>query len=127
MNTIAVRSEALPVAEYVSVIVVPETALTEPGYVRTMTVSNEAHAKHEFYAMAQMAYYQVEDQELTIEEVQGPMTITWAGEEETLARGMLICRDKEGELRVMMHGGLPRKKMLETANRYCTRWIRLDI
>jgi hypothetical protein len=46
---------------------------------------------------------------------------------EELLSGMIIYRDAKGEFHVLMHESLNRKKMLETANRYCTRWVRLDI
>lgn len=127
MKKIEITGEPLHVEDCVSVIIVPENALAEPGYVRTLTVSNEAHAKHEFFAMAQMAYYQYQDGELTIMEVKGPLKIRFGEELEDLDGGMLICRDGQGELHVLVHEGLNKKKMLETANRYCTRWVRLDI
>jgi len=127
MKKIEITGESLHVEDCVSVIIVPEAALAEPGYVRTLTVSNEAHAKHEFFAMAQMAYYQYQDGELTIMEVKGPLKIRFDEELEIFDAGMLICRDVQGELHVLVHEGLNKKKMLETANRYCTRWVRLDI
>lgn len=113
--------------EAVGAILVPEIALTEPGYIKTMTVSMEAHSKHEFFAMAQMAYFQFQDDELSIKRVNGPIRLNLSETIEEIACGMVICRDSNGELHVILHEQLNAKKMLEATNRYCTRWVRLDI
>jgi len=114
-------------ADCVGAILVPDIALAEPGYIKTMTVSMEAHSKHEFFAMAQMAYYQYQDEELSIVRVDGPIRLEMDEVVEEISCGMVIYRDKEGELHVVLHEQLNPKKMLEATNRYCTRWVRLDI
>lgn len=106
---------------------VPEIAITEPGYIKTMTTNAEAHSKHEFFAMAQMAYYQYQDDELEVVCVRAPLQVVMSETVEEIISGMIIYRDGKGELHVLIHDHLNRKKMLETTNRYCTRWVRLDI
>lgn len=115
------------VYECSSVILVPEMAMTEPGYIQAMTAGETAHAKHEFHAMAQMAYYQHQDDELDIVSTDGPISVVQGEKHEKIESGMVICRDPDGEFQVVIHPHLNRKKMLETTNRYCTRWVRLDI
>lgn len=127
MSTLAITSDSGTLGQGVSAILVPEIALTEPGYIKTMAVNMTASTKHEFFALAQMAYYQYQDGELAVSEVDGPVTVRWADEAETLEKGVLIYRDEAGELHVLIHRQLSAKKMLEAANRYCTRWVRLDI
>lgn len=111
----------------VSAILVPEQAVSEPGYIKTMTAGEQAHSKHEFHAMAQMAYYQYQDDELDIIAVNAPVIVSKGDTVETIESGMVIYRDADGEFHVLIHDILNRKKMLETTNRYCTRWVRLDI
>ena len=125
--TITITGETLRIEDCTSVILVPEIAISEPGYIKTMTVRADAHSKHEYFAMAQMAYFQYQDDELTIVPVRGPLQVKMAETVEELLSGMVIYRDAKGEFHVLMHEALNRKKMLETANRYCTRWVRLDI
>jgi len=125
--TIEIRSGELQTADCVGAILVPAAALTEPGYIKTMTVNPGANAKHEFFAMAQMAYYQYQDDELEIVTVSDPILVRFRDATEEIMSGMVIYRDAKGELHVLLHGHLHRKKMLEAANRYCTRWVRLDI
>ena len=126
-DTIRVCFENVGGGECSSVIVVPERALDEGGFIRTLTAGDPAHAKHEFHAMAQMAMYQFEDGELEMTEVLGPVTITWKNEVENLTAGMVIYRDGGGNFHILAHKGQNVKKLLEAANRFCTRWVRLDI
>lgn len=114
-------------SECESVIIVPERAIKEPGYIQLLTVKDSAHAKHEYHAMAQMAYFQYQDDELTITEVSSPVTIMRETEKIELSAGMVLFRDMAGTFSVMVHSGLHKKKLLETSYRYCTRWVRLDI
>lgn len=116
-----------PPSNWESVIVIPEKATAEPGYITVHTVKDSAHAKHEYHAMAQMAYFQFQDDELEIKELVGPVKLTTSSEEYTLESGMILSRGAEGEFQVFVHGKLNTKKLLETGYRYCTRWVRLDI
>ncbi|WP_419175117.1 hypothetical protein [Desulfosediminicola sp.] len=124
---IQVTFDSNDVRECSSVILVPEKAMEEPGYIKTMSVGEVANIKHEFHAMAQMAYYQYQDDELDIVSVGGVISVSQGDMLEKLDSGMVICRDPDGEFQVVIHAQLNRKKMLETTNRYCTRWVRLDI
>lgn len=126
-ENILIESEGIEINDCVSAILVPEKALTEPGYIKTVTARADAHSKHEFHAMAQMAYYQYQDDELKILEVAGNIRVTASNTVEEICPGMVIYRDVRGEFHVMIHNSLNKKKMLEATNRYCTRWVRLDI
>ncbi|RKZ92438.1 MAG: hypothetical protein DRQ43_09050 [Gammaproteobacteria bacterium] len=110
----------------VSIIIVPEIALEEAGYIKMFTVKDAANAKHEYHAMAQMAYFQYQDEELDVKEYVS-VTILCGEEQIDLTDGMVICRDLIGEFHVLIHSEQNRKKILEAAYRYCTRWVRLDI
>lgn len=110
-----------------SVILVPEIAVQEAGYIKTFTVKNSGHAKHEYHTMAQIAYFQFQDDELAITEINSPLTITSGAEVSEMAGGMVMYRDMTGSFHVLVHEMQNRKKLLEAAYRYCTRWVRLDI
>jgi hypothetical protein len=126
-DTITLESAGRTITDCASLIIVPEIAIAEPGYIKTLTVKAAAHAKHEFQAMAQMAYFQFQDGELEITPLKGPLGITFRGETEYLAAGMALYRDLAGEFHALIHEGQNRKKLLEAAHRFCTRWVRLDI
>ncbi len=110
-----------------SVIAVPEMALIEAGYIKTFSLQEGGHAKHEFHAMSQMAYYQVQDEELAVTPVEKVVTVQFGNTIEKIDRGLLIYRDLSGRICILSHCGRKGKKLLETAHRFCTRWVRLDI
>jgi len=126
-ETIHITFDNQEVTDCVSIVLVPEKALEEPGYIKTMTAGNTAHSKHEFHAMAQMAYYQYQDDELEVKTTGSALTVSKGAETEIVESGMVIYRDSGGEFHVLIHEMLNKKKMLEATNRYCTRWVRLDI
>lgn len=127
VETIQVRYDGCEIGDCVSAIVVPEMAMTEPGYIKTLTANAQAHAKHEFHTMAQVCHFSYQDDELDLVRASGPIEVEVAGKIEELVSGMVIYRDSSGEFHVLIHGLLNVKKMLESTNRYCTRWVRLDI
>lgn len=110
-----------------SVIVVPEIAIKESGYIQVFTTKDSAHAKHEYHAMAQMAYFQYQDDELDIKEVDSAVLIVTADENVVLDGGMVLSREPSGTFFVFIHRLQNKKKLLEAGYRYCTRWVRLDI
>ncbi len=124
---ISIRYNDQLIGDVTSVIVVPEIAITEPGYIKAFTAGSGSGAKHEFHALAQMAYYQHQDDELEIETVAGNCVISSDQICETSDDGVVIFRDGDGQLNVLVHQNGNKKKLLEAANRYCTRWVRLDI
>ena len=101
--------------------------MAEAGYVRTLTTKSTAHSKHEFHAMAQIARSLFQDGELVVETVSGPITIQWKNEAQTVASGVVVLRDAQGELRLIGNSGGNTKELLRSADRFCTRWVRLDI
>lgn len=108
-------------------LLVPEKAVAEPGYIKAWSSGAASGAKHEFQALAQTAYYQYQDDELDCGELSGPCRVESGSESAELDSGMVIFRTLDGRLKAAAHSGTSRKKLLETANRYCTRWVRLDI
>ncbi len=110
-----------------SVIIIPEKAIEEAGYIQTLTRKNDASSKHEFHALAQTAYYQFQDDELPIDIVKGIIRIESGDHQDKQSGAMVICRENSGGFRACVHEGLPAKKLLEAANRFCSRWVRLDL
>lgn len=115
------------IEECTSAILVPDNATEEAGYIQTLTEKNDASAKHEFHAMAQMAYFQFQDDELEIDEASAAIHIVSGERTEVLESGLLLYRDAQGGFHAIIHKDLPKKKLLESAYRFCTRWVRLDI
>ncbi len=126
-DTIILQFAGHTITDCASLIIVPEIAIAEPGYIKTLTIKATAHAKHEFQAMARMAYFQFQDDELEITPLKDPLGITFRGETEYLTAGMVLYRDLAGQFYVLVHEGQNRKKLLEAGHRFCTRWVRLDI
>jgi hypothetical protein len=126
-DAIVVRFDDIMVTDCSSAIIVPERAIDEAGYIKTLTANAHAHSKHEFHAMAQMACYQFQDGELEVAAVDGIITVEWEKEVDQLTAGMVIYRDFTGNFHVLAHIGQNWKKLLEVAHRFCTRWVRLDI
>ena len=124
---ISIHSAASNIEDCETIIVIPEKAVQEAGYIQMLSVKESGHAKHEYHALAQMAYFQMQDDELDIREIDSPLTIRTSAESIELDGGLLICRDKTGEMYALIQVGQNRKELLEAAYRYCTRWVRLDI
>ena len=115
------------VLECSTLIMVPEIALSEPGHIRCLAAAQTGQSKHEFHALGQMALFRYEDGDLTITPCTRPLQIYSAGEQTVLESGILICRSKEGDLIVFNLTDHSLRKYFEAANRFCTRWVRLDI
>ena len=126
-DAIIIRFEDNTVTECSSAIIIPERAIIEAGYIRTMTTNANAPSKHEFHAMAQIAFSQFQDGELEIEAVHGPLTIEWKNEVETITAGLVVFLDSQGNFHLIAHSGQNAKRLLQVAHRFCTRWVRLDI
>jgi hypothetical protein len=124
---ITVSGHEIATMECASVIIAPEAALRQAGYIKPLTIDEEANAKHRFFALAQMALFQYEDNEIKAEIFSGPLTIRHKQHEESLEDGLIICQDIEGRLRLLARKETNLAKLLETTNRFCTRWVRLDI
>lgn len=126
-NLIAIHGADTAIVDCETVIIVPEIAISEAGYIKTFTCKERGNAKHEFHALAQMVYFQSQDEELEIVEIDSPLTIHAGTEQTELLNGLLFYRDSGGGLHVLTHARQNRKKLFEAAYRYCTRWVRLDI
>ena len=124
---ITISGSFTTIGDSVVALVVPAKAVEEPGYIKGMTTGAESGKKHELHALAQMAYYQHQDDELEVTIMQGDCRVEDESGVETLVSGLVIYRSSTGLLHVIAHGDVNCKKLLEAANRYCTRWVRLDI
>ena len=107
-------------------LIVPAQALDEPGYIKGVSAAGSS-SKHEFHALAQTAYYQFQDDELKVELTRAPLEIECDDVHELVESGMVIYRVGQGSIRAVAHQELNLRKLLEAANRFCTRWVRLDI
>ena len=110
-----------------TVIFVGERALEEDGHIMMLSSNSDPQTKHEFYALAQMALIQFQDEELDVSALEGSIKVEWKNAVNEIASGMAICRTGDVELSVLAHADLPWRKLLEVAHRYCARWIRLDV
>ena len=126
-DSIIIRFEDDTLTEGTSAIIIPERAMNEAGYITTLTTKSEAHSKHEFHALAQIALSRFQDGELEVEAVHGPLTIEWKDEIETITAGVLVLLNSQGNLHLIDNSGQNVNKLLQLAHRFCTRWIRLDI
>ena len=126
-DSIIIRFEDDTVTECSSAIIIPERAMIEAGYIRTLTTNSTAHSKHEFHAIAQIALSRFHDGELEVEAVYGPLTILWKNEIETITAGVVVLLDSQGKLHLIGNSGQNVNKLLQSAHRFCTRWVRLDI
>jgi hypothetical protein len=126
-NIIKILGAKATIDDCESIIIVPEIAINEAGYIKTYSHKESGNAKHVFHALAQMVYFQFQDEELEIIEIESPLTITDGREYTELHDGLVLYRDLAGELHVLAHARQNTKKLLEAAYRYCTRWVRLDI
>lgn len=126
-DAITIRFEDGTVTACRRAIIIPESAIIEAGYIKTLTAHSTTHSKHEFHAIAQMALFQFQEGELEFEAFDGPLTIQWKSEVETIAAGVVVLLDSQGDLHLIGNSGQQAKKLLQLAHRFCTRWIRLDI
>ena len=126
-DSIIIRFEDDTVIECSSAIIIPERAIIEAGHIRTMTKNSTAHSKHTFHAITQIALSRFQDGELEVEAVYGPLTIQWKNEIETMTAGVVVLLDSQGKLHLIGNSGQNVNKLLQSAHRFCTRWVRLDI
>ena len=124
---ITIRFEDDTMTECSSAIIIPERAMIEAGYIKTLTTNSTAHSKHEFHAIAQITLTRFQDRELEGEAFYGPITIQWKSEIETITAGVVIILDTQGNLHLIGNSGQNVNKLLQLAHRFCTRWVRLDI
>lgn len=113
-------------SECLCVLIIPARAMAEPGYIKGMHYSGNVD-KHEFRALAQTGYYQYQDDELEVETAGETISIRHHDEGEQVAEGLVLYRAVGGAIGAIAHESVRPAKLLETANRYCTRWVRLDI
>jgi hypothetical protein len=110
----------------ICLLIIPEKAIDEPGYIKGLHCSGATN-KHELHALAQTAYFQYQDDELEFVSISQPIVISSPSENEQLEAGLVLLRDRDGTIKAVVHEFVSMKKLLESANRFCTRWVRLDI
>ena len=126
-DSITIRFEDDTVTECSSAIIIPDRAMIEAGYIKTLTTNSTANSKHEFHTISQIALSRFQEGELEVEAVYGPLTIQWKDEIETITAGVLVFLDSQGNLHLIDNSGQNVNKLLQLAHRFCTRWVRLDI
>jgi len=110
-----------------AVVLVPDVVLSEPGHIRTLSVDSGPQAKHAFYALAQTAAFQFQDEELRVTIVEGSILAGRGQKTDAVKPGMVICRTVSGEIVILSNSKKSHRKLLDATQRFCTRWIRLDI
>lgn len=126
LNSIEISYLDVRISDCLCALIVPAQAVDEPGYIKGVSGTGSSN-KHEFHALAQTAYYQFQDDELTVERISEQIVITSGETLEVLNAGLVIYRDAGGKIQVVVHQDMNLRRLLEAANRFCTRWIRLDI
>jgi hypothetical protein len=106
---------------------VPDIALLEAGHIRTASADSGAQAKHAFYALTQTATMLFQDDDLKVVETEGSIVLKKGPGEDTVESGLVVMRLPSGGILVVSNSPESLRKLLETAHRYCARWIRLDI
>ena len=115
------------VCECLTAIAVPEIALSVPGHIRTFSATAGSQSKHSLYALSQMMLIEFEDGELQPREFQFDLTVTTGAILARVNDGIVAARNLDGRLEVLSNAAKPLRKFIEVTNRFCTRWIRLDI
>ncbi len=113
-------------ADCACLLIIPGRSSEEPGYIKAIHPSGAVN-KHEFQALAQTGYYQFQDDELDYCRTAGQIEVVRGDDKEFLEDGMVLFRDASGSIRAVAHQSAPLKRLLEATNRFCTRWVRLDI
>jgi len=126
-ESIVIRFEDGTITECSNAIIIPEKAMVEAGYIKTLTTNSTAHSKHEFQAITNMALFKFQENELGLKTFNGPFTIQCKNEIETVTAGVLVLLDSQGDLHIIGSPGQNVNKLLQLAHRFCTRWVRLDI
>ena len=126
-QSITIRSADSAVIACRCAIIIPASAVIEAGHIRTLTTDSAAHSKHQFHAMTQIALFQFQEGELEVGAACGPLIIQWKDETETIAAGVVLCLDSQGDLHLVGNPAQNVSKLLQLAHRFCTRWVRLDI
>ncbi len=98
-------------AECSSALLVPEIAAQEPGYIKALTSSSAAASKHEFHALAQMAYYQYQDGEIEITPLTGRCRVCRGNDDEVLESGLIIYRSSDGAISYSFTPGCEQQKV----------------
>lgn len=111
----------------VNVLVVPKEAIEEPGKIYSPQTSMGSQEKHALYALVQTLYYQYQDNEISPDIVCSSCEIVAHDYNKIIEDGMILFRADDGKMGLLAFETSKVSKLLETANRFCTRWIRLDI
>lgn len=126
-DVIRILSTEQLVCECSAAIAVPERALADPGHIRTFSATAASQSKHTVYALSRMMLIEFEDGELQPRRFQFDLTVTDGADPVRVDDGIVVARNLDGRLAVMSNAAKPLRKFIEVANRFCTRWIRLDI
>ncbi len=112
-----------------TVIIVPSDAPDYPEKITCFCKGSPANAKHAYYTLSQIALMDFEEHALDMTDLPQGTVISLVKNslEKSMDAGLVIARDTEGKVSVFAHENVDKYLLLKFANRYCTRWIRLDI
>ena len=126
-DVIRILSADQLVCECLAAIAVPEIALSVPDYIRTFSATAGSQSKHSLYALSQMMLIEFEDGGLQPRQFQSDLTVTDGASRVRVDDGIVVARNLDGRLEVLSNAVKPLRRFVEVTNRFCTRWIRLDI
>ena len=127
LDAIHILSADQLVCESLDAIAVPEIALSAPDHIRTFSATTGSQNKHNLYTLSQMMLIEFEDGELKPRQFQSDLTVTAGASRVRVDDGIVVARNLDGRLEVLSNAQKPLRKFVEVTNRFCTRWIRLDI
>lgn len=94
---------------------------------RLLNGSSDKQQKHLLHSLSQIALYQFEDQEIDVQPLHGSCLITGHSFADMIDEGLVLIQGQNNTIELFAHQTINVKKALDSAYRYCTRWIRLDI
>lgn len=112
-----------------SVIVVPDRALDEPGFIKTYSTTSGQMSKHDLHQLSQIALFDFEDGNLIPENLSGQdsLAVDFQNSITRIPDGIVLARLESGAPALLVCEGAEVMRLLKLAHRFCTRWIRLDV
>ncbi len=111
-----------------SAIGLPSGAEENTGKMILWTTDSAHQRKHTLFSLMQTVQIRHEDKDLDIETFSGGPFILSFGEESTeVEHGVVVSTDESGAIHLYAHEDADIRSLIRAANKYCTRWIRLDV
>ena len=111
-----------------SAIGLPSGAEENTGKMILWTTDSAHQRKHTLFSLMQTVQIRYEDGDLDIETFPGgPFILSFGNESAEVERGLVVCTDEKGGIHLYAHEDVDIRSLIRAANKYCTRWIRLDV